>query len=109
MRSAPRKTEIENAAANPGIWGLLGSGMAFFNDVLQTLKTHRVLALLWGICVLFLFFVVATFALAGELLKQTRLDIEGVAERTGFASPRQFRRAWGRYHARPPSQARTAA
>jgi transcriptional regulator GlxA family with amidase domain len=48
-------------------------------------------------------------ALAGELLKQTRLDIEGVAERTGFASPRQFRRAWGRYHARPPSQARTTA
>lgn len=48
-------------------------------------------------------------ALAGELLKQTRLDIEGVAERTGFASPRQFRRAWSRYHARPPSQARTTA
>ena len=37
-------------------------------------------------------------ALAGELLKQTRLDIEGVAERSGFASSRQFRRAWGRYH-----------
>jgi transcriptional regulator GlxA family with amidase domain len=32
-------------------------------------------------------------ALAGELLKQTRLDIEAVTERTGFASPRQFRRA----------------
>ena len=46
-------------------------------------------------------------ALAGELLKQTRLDIEGVAERTGFASPRQFRRAWGRYHALPPSQVRS--
>jgi transcriptional regulator GlxA family with amidase domain len=46
-------------------------------------------------------------ALAGELLKQTRLDIEGVAERTGFASPRQFRRAWGRYHPLPPSQVRT--
>jgi transcriptional regulator GlxA family with amidase domain len=45
--------------------------------------------------------------LAGELLKQTRLDIEGVAERTGFASPRQFRRAWGRYHPLPPSQVRT--
>jgi len=48
-------------------------------------------------------------ALAGELLKQTRLDIEDVAERTGFASPRQFRRAWGRYHPLPPSQARTTA
>lgn len=48
-------------------------------------------------------------ALAVELLKQTRLDIERVAEQTGFASPRQFRRAWGRYHARPPSQARTTA
>jgi transcriptional regulator GlxA family with amidase domain len=48
-------------------------------------------------------------ALAGELLRQTELDIEGVAERTGFASPRQFRRAWGRYHPLPPSQARTTA
>ncbi|MEO8318106.1 MAG: helix-turn-helix domain-containing protein [Bradyrhizobium sp.] len=46
-------------------------------------------------------------ALAGELLKQTRLDIERVAERTGFASPRQFRRAWGRYHPLPPSQVRS--
>jgi transcriptional regulator GlxA family with amidase domain len=46
-------------------------------------------------------------ALAGDLLRQTRLDIERVAERTGFASPRQFRRAWGRYHPLPPSQART--
>ena len=48
-------------------------------------------------------------ALAGELLRQTRLDIERVAERTGFASPRQFRRAWGRYHTRSPSQVRTTA
>lgn len=48
-------------------------------------------------------------ALAGELLKQTRLDIEDVAERAGFASPRQFRRAWGRYHPLPPSHARTTA
>jgi transcriptional regulator GlxA family with amidase domain len=48
-------------------------------------------------------------ALAGELLRETKLDIEGVAERTGFASPRQFRRAWSRYHQQPPSQARNTA
>lgn len=45
-------------------------------------------------------------ALADELLKQTRLDMERVAERAGFASPRQLRRAWSRYHDTSPSQAR---
>lgn len=48
-------------------------------------------------------------ALADELLKQTRLDMEHVAERAGFASPRQFRRAWGRYHSTPPSHVRATA
>ncbi|HEY8384329.1 MAG TPA: helix-turn-helix domain-containing protein [Microvirga sp.] len=45
-------------------------------------------------------------ALARELLAQTRLDMERVAERTGFASSRQLRRAWSRYHAAPPREAR---
>lgn len=45
-------------------------------------------------------------ALADELLKQTRLDMERIAERAGFASPRQLRRAWSRYHDTSPSQAR---
>ena len=45
-------------------------------------------------------------ALAQEILSHTRLDMEGVAERTGFASARQLRRAWGRIHATPPSGAR---
>lgn len=44
--------------------------------------------------------------LATELLKGTRLDIESVAERSGFASPRQMRRAWARYHPQPPSRVR---
>jgi transcriptional regulator GlxA family with amidase domain len=48
-------------------------------------------------------------ALAQELLRQTRLDIEAVAERSGFASSRQFRRAWGRLNAVTPSHARGAA
>jgi transcriptional regulator GlxA family with amidase domain len=48
-------------------------------------------------------------ALADELLKQTRMDMEHVAERAGFASPRQFRRAWGRYHPMPPSHMRATA
>jgi transcriptional regulator GlxA family with amidase domain len=47
-------------------------------------------------------------ALAHELLGQTRLDMEHVAERAGFASPRQLRRAWGRFHALPPSRVRIA-
>jgi transcriptional regulator GlxA family with amidase domain len=45
-------------------------------------------------------------ALARELLGHTRLDMEHVAERAGFASPRQLRRAWRQFHATPPRQAR---
>jgi transcriptional regulator GlxA family with amidase domain len=45
-------------------------------------------------------------ALARELLAGSRLDIETVAERAGFASPRQLRRAWGRLNDLPPSLAR---
>lgn len=45
-------------------------------------------------------------ALAKELLSQTRLDMECVAEQVGFASSRQLRRAWGRIYATPPRRAR---
>jgi transcriptional regulator GlxA family with amidase domain len=45
-------------------------------------------------------------ALAGQLLAGSRLDIETVAERAGFASARQLRRAWSRWHAMPPSRMR---
>jgi transcriptional regulator GlxA family with amidase domain len=45
-------------------------------------------------------------ALARELLGQTRLDMERVAERAGFASPRQLRRAWRQFHGTPPKDAR---
>jgi len=45
-------------------------------------------------------------ALARELLAGSRLDIEAVAERAGFGSARQFRRAWGRFHALPPGRER---
>jgi transcriptional regulator GlxA family with amidase domain len=45
-------------------------------------------------------------ALAEELLSQTRLDMERVAERAGFSSSRQLRRAWRRLHANAPRDAR---
>jgi transcriptional regulator GlxA family with amidase domain len=45
-------------------------------------------------------------ALARELLSQTSLDMERVAERAGFASTRQLRRAWGRLYSTAPRQAR---
>ena len=48
-------------------------------------------------------------SLARELLGQTRLDMERVAERSGFASARQLRRAWRRSYATPPHQARATA
>ena len=47
-------------------------------------------------------------ALARELLGHTHLDMEHVAERAGFASPRQLRRAWRQFYPTPPRQARAA-
>jgi transcriptional regulator GlxA family with amidase domain len=41
------------------------------------------------------------------LLSQTRLDIEQVAERAGFGSTRQLRRAWRRLYGTTPKQARS--
>ncbi len=45
-------------------------------------------------------------ARARELLSQTRLDMEQVAERAGFGSARQLRRAWRREHSSAPRFAR---
>lgn len=45
-------------------------------------------------------------ALARELLAETQLDLERVAERAGFASTRQLRRAWHKWYPTPPSAAR---
>ncbi|MDB5654890.1 MAG: AraC family transcriptional regulator protein [Tardiphaga sp.] len=45
-------------------------------------------------------------ALARQMLAGSRLDIETIAERAGFASARQLRRAWGRLHEIPPSRMR---
>jgi transcriptional regulator GlxA family with amidase domain len=48
-------------------------------------------------------------ALARELITQTSLDMEQVAERAGFGSTRQLRRAWGRLYETAPSGARNHA
>jgi transcriptional regulator GlxA family with amidase domain len=48
-------------------------------------------------------------AIARELLLQSELDMENIAERAGFSSTRQFRRAWQRVYCSSPSEARTAA
>jgi transcriptional regulator GlxA family with amidase domain len=48
-------------------------------------------------------------AFAKELLSQTSLDMECVAERVGFASSRQLRRAWRRIYSTAPRQARSSA
>jgi transcriptional regulator GlxA family with amidase domain len=45
-------------------------------------------------------------ALARELLADTQLDLERVAERSGFASARQLRRAWRQWYDTPPRAAR---
>jgi len=45
-------------------------------------------------------------ALARELLGQTRLDMERVAERAGFASTRQLRRVWRTLYDNSPRAAR---
>jgi transcriptional regulator GlxA family with amidase domain len=41
-------------------------------------------------------------ALVHQLLKSSRMDMERIAERTGFASSRQLRRAWRRSYDTPP-------
>ena len=46
--------------------------------------------------------------LARELLSQTRLDMERIAERAGFSSSRQLRRAWRRLNETAPRHARAA-
>jgi transcriptional regulator GlxA family with amidase domain len=45
-------------------------------------------------------------AFARELLRETRLDMERIAEQCGFSSTRQLRRAWERIHRTPPREAR---
>jgi len=45
-------------------------------------------------------------ALARELISGSQLDIETVAERAGFGSARQLRRAWARFYKVSPSQMR---
>lgn len=48
-------------------------------------------------------------ALARELISQTALDMEQVAERAGFGSTRQLRRAWRRLYETAPREARSHA
>ena len=44
--------------------------------------------------------------LARELISQSRLDLENVAARTGFASARHLRRIWRQHYDQPPSLTR---
>ena len=46
-------------------------------------------------------------ALARELVSQSSLDLERVAEKAGFASAHQLRRVWRRWESTPPSTLRT--
>jgi transcriptional regulator GlxA family with amidase domain len=45
-------------------------------------------------------------SLAQQLLQQSQLQVEEIAQRCGFEDPRQFRRLWARYHSGPPSSYR---
>jgi len=49
------------------------------------------------------------FALARQLLTQSRLDLERVAWRAGFHSAQHLRRVWARWEREPPSSYRTRA
>lgn len=46
-------------------------------------------------------------AVARELLTQSDLDLERVAEKAGFSSAHQMRRVWRRWEAVPPSEVRS--
>lgn len=45
-------------------------------------------------------------ALARELLTQTQLDMERIAEKSGFNSSRQLRRIWKKFETSPPTEYR---
>jgi transcriptional regulator GlxA family with amidase domain len=45
-------------------------------------------------------------ALARDLLRQSQLDMERIAERAGFHSSRQLRRVWKKFEGMPPSLSR---
>ncbi|MEF0939990.1 GlxA family transcriptional regulator [Rhizobium sp. BR 362] len=47
--------------------------------------------------------------LARDVLANSRLDMERVAEKSGFASPRHMRRVWSKYNELPPSHYRRSA
>lgn len=47
--------------------------------------------------------------LARDIISQSRLDLENVAARAGFASARHLRRIWGQHFAEPPSRHRHSA
>lgn len=46
-------------------------------------------------------------SVARELLAQSTLDMEAIAERAGFGSARHLRRIWSKYEATPPSESRS--
>ena len=48
-------------------------------------------------------------ALAGDMLRETRLNLELVAEKSGFGSAQHLRRVWRRFQPQTPSMARTVA
>jgi transcriptional regulator GlxA family with amidase domain len=48
-------------------------------------------------------------ALAHQLLHQTSFDMERIAERAGFGSPRQLRRAWRVFFPMPPREVRKSS
>ncbi|KAA9370669.1 GlxA family transcriptional regulator [Ochrobactrum quorumnocens] len=48
-------------------------------------------------------------SLAREMLLNSALDMENIAQRAGFASTRQFRRVWERIYDAPPSRMRMLA
>lgn len=45
-------------------------------------------------------------ALARELVLRSELDMENIADRVGFSSTRQFRRAWQRVYSQSPAEVR---
>ncbi|MFY3253889.1 GlxA family transcriptional regulator [Achromobacter xylosoxidans] len=48
-------------------------------------------------------------ALARDMLRETRLNLEMVAEKSGFGSAQHLRRVWRRFQPQTPSMARTPA
>jgi hypothetical protein len=64
MNPEQQRHTNDDRPTDDGFWGFMSSSVTFFRDVLDAIRGNNVLATLWGLCVLLLVLLIATFVLA---------------------------------------------